>query len=131
MKKILWLCALPCIALSRHAQSISINTMMKRKIRQIVPAGTLLANSTVNLVDGLASASVNTNVFRFTTQQWAMTTYQDEAQYDFFIRRIPDAWWNKMYRDVLADLNNAIGVVNALPDLEIDAASESQSAGSN
>ncbi len=103
MKKILWLCALPALlftACTKHIDKYNDET----KNPAIVPAGTLLANSTVNLVDGLASASVNTNVFRFTIKQWAMTTYQDEAQYDFFIRRIPDAWWNKMYRDVLADL---------------------------
>ena len=121
MKKILWLCALPALLLTactKHIDKYNDET----KNPAVVPAGTLLANSTVNLVDGLASASVNTNVFRFTTKQWAMTTYQDEAQYDFFIRRINDAWWTRMYRDVLADLNNAIGVVNALPEVEIDAA---------
>jgi hypothetical protein len=48
-----------------------------------VPAPTLFSNATKTLAGTLASASVNTNVFRFTVSHWAMAVYQDEAQYDF------------------------------------------------
>jgi hypothetical protein len=52
-------------------------------------------------------------VFRFTTSQWAMAVYQDEAQYDFQTRAIPNQWWNGMYRDVLADLRESSRLINA------------------
>jgi Starch-binding associating with outer membrane len=71
------------------------------------PAGTLFSNGVRNLIDGLASANVNTNVFRTTVQHWAATTYQDEPNYDFTTRNIPQAWWLRMYRDVLVDLKEA------------------------
>lgn len=77
------------------------------------PPGALFANSLRNLSDGLANASVNTNVWRFTVKHWAMTTYQDEARYNFTTRNIPQAWWSRMYKDVLADMNNAVKLVKA------------------
>jgi hypothetical protein len=60
----------------------------------------------------MASASVNTNIWRFTSGQWAMTTYQDEVQYNFFTRNIPQAWWTGMYRDVLNDLKESGRIIN-------------------
>ena len=42
-----------------------------------------------------------------------MGTYQDEAQYDFGTRSIPQAWWTTMYRDVLNDLKDASRIVTA------------------
>lgn len=83
------------------------------KQASVVPAGTLVANSIKSLSDALASGSVNTNVWRFTVKHWAMGTYQDEAQYDFGTRNIPQAWWTTMYRDVLNDLKDAGGIVSA------------------
>lgn len=71
------------------------------------PAGTLFSNAVRNLTDGMTSASVNLNVFRQTVQHWAATTYQDEPNYDFTTRNIPQAWWLRMYRDVLIDLKEA------------------------
>lgn len=76
-----------------------------------VPAGALLANSLKNLSDGLANASVNINVWRFTVSHWAMGTYQDEAQYDFSTRDIPQSWWTRMYKDVLNNLKEASRIV--------------------
>lgn len=71
------------------------------------PAATLFSNGIRNLVDGLTSANINTNVFRLTVQHWATTTYQDEPNYDFVTRAIPQAWWTRMYRDVLLDLQES------------------------
>ena len=82
------------------------------KAASTVPAGTLVANSIKALSDNLASASVNTNVWRFTVKHWAMGTYQDEAQYNFSTRNIPQSWWTTMYRDVLNDLNDASRIVS-------------------
>ena len=78
-----------------------------------IPAPTLFSNAVKSLSGNLASASVNTNVFRFTTSQWAMAVYQDEAQYDFATRAIPNTWWNAMYRDVLADLRESSRLISA------------------
>ena len=72
-----------------------------------VPAETLFSNGVRNLTDALASASVNVNVFRYTLQQWAATTYQDEPNYDFITRNIPQTWWRTLYRDVLTDLKES------------------------
>jgi hypothetical protein len=77
------------------------------KKAEVVPAATLFSNGVRNLVDGLTSPNVNVNVLRLTVQHWATTTYQDEPNYDFVTRNIPQAWWTRMYRDVLADLKEA------------------------
>ncbi len=71
------------------------------------PPATLFSNAVRNLTDGLVSTSVNTNIFRLVVQHWATTTYQDEPNYDFATRNIPQSWWTRMYRDVLVDLIEA------------------------
>lgn len=85
----------------------------------VVPGPTLFSNAVKNISDGLANASVNVNVFRFTVKHWAMAVYQDEAQYDFTTRAIPQAWWTRMYRDVLNDLKESARVIGA--DATMDA----------
>ena len=59
----------------------------------IVPASTLFSSSVKGIIDGLASSSVNVNVYRLVVQHWATTTYQDEPNYDFTTRAIPQSWW--------------------------------------
>lgn len=105
MKWSLWVFSLVVLGTgcTKNIDEYNVDT---KKPSQVL-AETLLPTASVALADGLASASVNTNVFRFTIKHWAMTTYQDEAQYDFFTRGIPDAWWARMYRDVLTDLKSA------------------------
>ena len=87
-----------------------------------VLAETLFANATRNMVDGITTPNVNDNVFRFTVQHWGMATYQDEVNYDFTTRAIPERWWGRMYRDVLSDLNEAARLVEA--DAVLDAATK-------
>ncbi len=77
-----------------------------------VAAETLFSNAVRNVVDGITTPNVNDNVFRFTVQHWAMATYQDEVNYDFTTRAIPERWWGRLYRDVLADLGEAARLVN-------------------
>ena len=111
MKKIIYL-IIPVLFFSSCTKNISrFNEETKRAAN--VPAGTLFSNATRNVSDALASASVNTNVFRFTVKHWAMAVYQDEAQYDFSTRNIPQAWWTTMYRDVLVDLAESGKLVSA------------------
>jgi len=93
----------------------SLNTDTKRP--PVVPAGTLFSYATKSYVDAMTSASVNTNVFRFTVSHWAMVTYQDEARYDFTTRTIPQTWWRTMYRDVLKNLDDAASIIAADPKL--------------
>jgi hypothetical protein len=83
-----------------------------------VPAPTLFAYATKSYADAITSASVNTNVFRFTVSHWAMVTYQDEAQYDFTTRNIPQAWWTTMYTRVIQNLKNSADIITA--DATID-----------
>jgi len=109
MKKLLYI-VLPVLIFSACSKDLtSLNDETKKPAA--VPAGPLFTNATRNFADNMASASVNTNIWRFTSGQWAMTTYQDEVQYNFFTRNIPQAWWTGMYRDVLNDLKNAAPVV--------------------
>ncbi len=79
-----------------------------------VPPATLFSNAVRTLVDVLTSANVNTNVFRFTVQHWAATTYQDEPNYDFGTRNIPQTWWLIMYRNALTDLKESKKLIAAI-----------------
>jgi SusD/RagB-like outer membrane lipoprotein len=94
------------------------NVNQETKKPTTAPPGALFANAVRNLADGLANASVNVNVFRFTVKHWAMTTYQDEVRYNFTTRAIPQAWWSRMYKDVLADMNDAAKTVTADPNID-------------
>jgi len=110
MKKLLYI-VLPMLIFTACSKDItSLNVESKKPA--VVPPGPLFTNATRNFADNMASASVNTNIWRFTTGQWAMTTYQDEVQYNFFTRNIPQAWWTGMYRDVLNDLKESARIIN-------------------
>lgn len=110
MKRILYI-LLPVLFLTACTKDISrFNEETKRPAK--VPAGPLFSNAVKTVADGLANASVNVNVFRFTVKHWAMAVYQDEAQYDFTTRFIPQSWWTRMYRDVLIDLKDAAKIVS-------------------
>ena len=111
MKKILLYIA-PVIVFAACTKNISRFNEETKKAAN-VPAGTLFANATKSVSDVLASASVNTNPLRFTVKHWAMAVYQDEAQYDFSTRNIPQAWWTSLYRDVLVDLKESARLITA------------------
>ena len=111
MKKLVYISLSLFLLASCTKDITSLNNQTKAPAN--VPAGTLFSNATRTLSDNLASASVNTNVFRFVCKHWAMVTYQDEVQYDFTTRAIPRAWWNAMYRDVLNDLKNSASIISA------------------
>ena len=96
-------------ACKKNITSLNIDTKRPSE----VPAATLFSYATKSYSDAVTSASVNTNVFRFTTSQWAMVTYQDEAQYDFGTRNIPQAWWTTMYREVLQNLTQSSTIIKA------------------
>ncbi|RYE17822.1 MAG: SusD/RagB family nutrient-binding outer membrane lipoprotein, partial [Sphingobacteriaceae bacterium] len=47
---------------------------VQKKAAASAPAATLFSNGVRNLVDGMTSTNVNTNVFRLVVQHWATTT---------------------------------------------------------
>lgn len=113
MKKIIaFLVILPSLLIISCTKDISrFNEETKRPAN--VPGATLFANANRNLSDNLLSASVNLNPFRFIVKHWSMATYQDEAQFDFSTRNIPQSWWASMYRDVLLDYQEAGKIISA------------------
>jgi len=84
-----------------------------QKNPSVVSAGALFSNSLKRLTDNQTTPSVNINVFRFWTQQWAATTYQDEPRYNITTRNIPLNYWTPMYTEVLKDLNESKKIVTA------------------
>ncbi|HXD77656.1 MAG TPA: SusD/RagB family nutrient-binding outer membrane lipoprotein [Puia sp.] len=55
----------------------------------------------------LNTADYDFNPMNFFEQYWQETTYLNESQYDIFYRGIPDADWNTLYLNVLANLVRA------------------------
>ncbi|WP_339919753.1 SusD/RagB family nutrient-binding outer membrane lipoprotein [uncultured Flavobacterium sp.] len=88
----------------------SFNEETKRA--SVVPPGSLFSNSVKTLSDGLASASVNVNVFRHFVNHWAQAVIQEEANFDYITRVINDNWWTRMYRDVLSDLKESARIIS-------------------
>ena len=76
-----------------------------------IPPGPLFSNAVKSMSDGLASASVNVNIFRHFVNHWAQAIIQEEAQYDYITRSIHNAWWTRMYRDVLNDLKESAKII--------------------
>jgi hypothetical protein len=72
-----------------------------------VPGQTLFSNAEKNLSDIMTTPSVNSNVFRLLSQQWAETTYTDESRYNLSTRNIPQNFWDPFYRDILRDLQES------------------------
>lgn len=80
---------------------------------EVVPYGTLFANSTVAMFDFMTSTNVNQNNFRLWAQHWAQTTYPDESNYELVERNVNGSLWNRMYITVLRDLKEAKPLVEA------------------
>ena len=78
-----------------------------------VPGESLFTYAQKKLCDQMTTPNVNYNIFRLITQQWTETTYTDESNYDLVTRTIPDLHWNRLYRDVLKNFNEAAKVVTA------------------
>ena len=76
----------------------------------------LLFNFAVkSLVDQMAEPNINLNVFRLLSQYWTPTTYPDESNYVFSIRRIPQNHWSILYRNVLLNLTTAGEIIDSNP----------------
>ncbi len=77
-----------------------------------VSAESLFTNSQLELANQMTTPSVNLNPFRFFSQYWSQTTYNDESRYRLTTRRVADNHWNALYRDVLGNLESAKQVIN-------------------
>ncbi|WP_299825812.1 SusD/RagB family nutrient-binding outer membrane lipoprotein [uncultured Pontibacter sp.] len=82
------------------------------------PPATLFTSALLNLTDVLTTPNVNTNNIRLYVQHWATTQYVEEPRYNMTGRLIPQNFWNALYRDVLADLNESKRLL--LSDATID-----------
>lgn len=96
-----------CSACTKDISKYNLET----KKAAAVPAGPLFSNALKSLTDGLTTADVNNNIFRHVVKHWGQAVIQEEAQYDFATRAIPQAWWTRMYRDVLSDLQEATTII--------------------
>ena len=77
-----------------------------------VPANSLFANATVELMDYLASPNVNVNTFRLWSQHWTQSTYTDESNFQLINRNINGEVMDRMYARVLRDVKECRGFVN-------------------
>lgn len=82
-----------------------------------VASNFLFTNAIASMGDQMASANVNTNIFRFISQYWTATTYFDEPNYNIRRRTIPQNQWSEIYRDVILDIQNAKEIASANEEL--------------
>ena len=71
------------------------------------PPRMLFSNALKGLADILTTPGVNNNNFRLYAQHWSTTTYLNEPRYNMVSRPYSQNFWQAVYRDVLADLNEA------------------------
>ncbi len=116
MKKILFLIFTSATFLMYSCDDRLEELNTDKKNPSEVDPSTLFASGLKNTFDNIESASVNNNPFRLYAQYWAQTTYPEESQYNLTSRSIPRNYWASIYRDVLADLNEA----KRLIQIEID-----------
>ena len=76
-----------------------------------VSAESLLTNAEKELMDQMTTSSVNFSPFRYFTQYWAQTTYNDESRFRLNTRKVPQNHWNTLYRNVLGNLASAKKII--------------------
>lgn len=112
MKKSLIYAAVLALVVSSCSKDInSFNDNTKDPVA--VPAGTLFANATRELVDYVASPNVNVNTFRLWSQHWTQTTYTDESNFELTERNINGEVWDRMYARVLRDCKESRNMIAA------------------
>ena len=107
MKKLFTAASAALLIASCTSDLSSLNENSKAPVQ--VPAGTLIANATVDLSDYLASVNVNLNNFTLWSQHWTQTTYTDESNYDYNQRDVNGNTFDELYANVLRDLQDAKG----------------------
>lgn len=116
MKKLILIIGLASAALTFNSCERDITSLNEDpKHPTVVPSGVLFASAEHALLDQVLSASVNRNITRFFTQQWAETVYVDESNYNMTARPIPRNHYNRMMASASAIINSP-GVLSALRD---------------
>ncbi|WP_262915065.1 SusD/RagB family nutrient-binding outer membrane lipoprotein [Niabella ginsengisoli] len=73
-----------------------------------VGASLLMTNAQRDLADQMTTPDVNLNVFRFFQHYWTMTTYYNDASFNFSgTRTVPDNHWDALYASVIGNLESA------------------------
>jgi len=80
-----------------------------------VSGESLYNGATLQLMNQMSSANVNTNLTLMWMQHFANTTYYDESRYDMTTRGVPIATSNTMYRLVLMNYKEAARVLQTQP----------------
>ena len=111
MKKIFTAAAAALVIASCTSDLSSLN--VNSKAPEQVPAGALIANSTVSLTDYLTSVNVNLNNFILWSQHWTGTTYTDESNFLYNNRDVNGNTFDAMYATVLRDLSDARKFIEA------------------
>ena len=111
MKKLFTAASAALLIASCTSDLSSLNENSKAPVQ--VPAGTLIANATVDLSDYLASVNVNLNNFTLWSQHWTQTTYTDESNYMYNQRDVNGNTFDELYANVLRDLQDAKGLIEA------------------
>jgi hypothetical protein len=116
MKKIFLILSLISIGIVSNSCESDITALNEDpKHPTVIPSGLLVASAQQELISQLLTPSVNTNISRFFTQQWAQTTYIDESNYDMDTRPIPRNHYNRMMSSSSATVHSP-GVLSALRD---------------
>jgi hypothetical protein len=117
MKKIIILFVFAFLATIISCKKIT-DLNENKKAATKVPSEFLFSNAIKALVDQENTSSVNLNVFRAFSQYWTETSYTDESRYDVFKRKIPDAEFTAIYRDVLSDFKECKRIIDAETETE-------------
>lgn len=93
---------------------------MDPKSAPVVTAASLVTTSEINLFTQLTTMDTNFDINRLLTQYHSEVTYVTESRYNFSDRKLPDAHWGVIYRDVLANLEEAKKIINATAFVDQD-----------
>ncbi|WP_224997635.1 SusD/RagB family nutrient-binding outer membrane lipoprotein [Cesiribacter sp. SM1] len=105
MKRLLYISILTLFFIGCDDRLEELNTD-QRNPAEVDPTS-LFAQGLRQTHDNMASISVNNNPFNLYAQYWAQTTYPDESQYNLVTRSIPFFFWRGVYRDALAQFQEA------------------------
>lgn len=99
---------LPILVLSLVLGSCDVTSLNENeKGAEDVPAEPLFTNAQVSLGKHLNDNNINMGIYRLMSQYMTTTDYPQEPRYQLEDRTIPSSVWTDLYRDVLADFDEA------------------------
>src|SRR5690625_771703 len=103
---------LPLLVLSLVIGSCDVTSLnQNEKGAEQVPSEPIFTNGQVNLGKHLNDNNINMGIYRLMAQYMTTTDYPQEPRYQLDTRTIPSGVWQDLYRDVLADFNEAAIVI--------------------